>query len=140
MKIKKKRKKLLNKKIFTATISNLSSYYQIFIDNLYGSNAINLESIFHDEGINIGNFLDLNNNELTKNIYMILSSNLPNTIFSKDKLRDEKYINKLMEYISNNDDIKAYINNSVKKIIRNSENMLSCSQALQVNLDMHVSN
>ena len=119
-----KEKKLLNKKIFTATISNLSSYYQIFIDNLYGSNAINLESIFHDEGINIGNFLDLNN-ELTKNIYMILSSNLPNTIFSKDKLRDEKYINKLMEYISNNDDIKAYINNSVKKIIRNSENIVT---------------
>jgi len=63
------------------------------------------------------NFFDLND-ELTKNFYMILSSRRPNTLFSEGKLNDETYINKLIEYICNNDDIKTFINNCVKKIIR----------------------
>ena len=105
------------------TISNLSSYYQIFIDNLYGSDTIKLESIFSDEGFNIyGNFLDFND-ELTKNIYMLLSSRRPNTSLSEGKLNDENYINKLIEYICNNDDIKTYINDCVKKIIRITGNL-----------------
>ena len=115
--------KVLNKKMLKETTSNLSTYYQIFIDNLYGSDAIKIESIFSDEGFNIyENFFDLND-ELTKNFYMILSSRRPNTLFSEGKLNDETYINKLIEYICNNDDIKTYINNCVKKIIRITGNL-----------------
>ena len=112
-----KAKKAINKKILKETISNLSDYYQIFIDNLYGPDGIKLDSIFFKKGLDIfENFLDFNA-ELSKNIYKTLSYMKLNIPFSYGELNEDTYINKLIKYISNNEDIIKSFNECVKKQI-----------------------
>ena len=114
----KKEKKLITRKILKETISNLSPYYQIFIDNLYGPDVIKLDPIFKSEGIDIyENFLDFNA-ELSKYIYMTLSFMKLNIPFSYGELSAETYINRLIDYIGNNEDVKKEFNECVKKQIR----------------------
>ena len=114
----KKEKQIISRKILKETISNLSTYYQIFIDNLYGPDVIKLDPIFYSEGIDIyENFLDFNA-ELSKNIYMTLSFMKLNIPFSYGELSADTYINRLIDYIGNNEYIKKEFNECVKKQIR----------------------
>ena len=70
---KKKSKIILEKKILKETISHLSDYYQIFIDNLNGVGELRLESILELKGLKFfEKFLNFKN-ELKKNIYTSLS-------------------------------------------------------------------
>ena len=113
----KKERRMINKKILRETISNLSEYYQIFIDNLNGLDKIDLEPIFKSEGLDIyENFLDFNY-ELTQNIYMTLSYMKLNIPFSFGELNEANYLYKLINYIGNNEEIKKNFNDFVKKHI-----------------------
>ena len=47
----KKEQKIVKRKILKETISNLSEYYQIFIDNLNGIDGVKLDHIFKNERI-----------------------------------------------------------------------------------------
>ena len=113
----KKEKRAINKKILKETISNLSDYNQIFIDNLYGPDKIKLDSIVTAQGLDIyEHFLDFSA-ELSKNIYVTLSYVKLNIPFSYGELNEDSYINKLIEYISNNEGLKNSFNDCVKKQI-----------------------
>ena len=110
-------KKEVNKKILKETVSNLSEYYQIFIDNL---NA--------DENVSINNLLKMDecdmlkkclneDEELTKNIYQSLFYMKYNIKSSVGELNQDTYINKLINYIENNKFIRNLINEYIMKSI-----------------------
>ena len=120
----KKEQKIINKKILKETISNLSEYYQIFIDNLNGMEDIKIDPIFSCEGLEIfENFLNFRK-ELEKNIYRILSYMKLNIPFSYEELNEENYTQKLIEYICNkeNEDIRKSFNECIKRQIGQKDN------------------
>ena len=120
----KKEQKIINKKILKETISNLSEYYQIFIDNLNGMEDIKIDPIFRCEGLEIfENFLNFRK-ELEKNIYRILSYMKLNIPFSYEELNEENYTQKLIEYICNkeNEDIRKSFNECIKRQIGQKDN------------------
>ena len=106
------------------TISNLSEYYQIFIDNLNGMEDIKIDPIFSCEGLEIfEHFLNFRK-ELEKNIYRILSYMKLNIPFSYEELNEENYTQKLIEYICNkeNEDIRKSFNECIKRQIGQKDN------------------
>ena len=111
----KKRQNIVIKKILKETVSNLSEYYQIFIDNLNGVDNIRLDKIFNINELDI--FKDFINfkDELSKNIYITLSYIKLNIQFSFGELNEETYIEKLINFLDKNEYIKDSFNNCVKK-------------------------
>ena len=113
-----KEKKEINKKILKETISNLSGYYQTFIDNLNGDENLSLENILQMKGNEIfRKCLDLDK-ELIKNIYpslfyMKYTINYP----SIGKLNKNTYVNKFIHYIENNKSLREVINDCIIKEI-----------------------
>ena len=113
----KKEQRIVNRKMLKETISNLSQYYQIFIDNLNGKDNIKLDPIFNSEGLDIfKNFIDFKE-ELSKNIYETLTYMKLNIQFSFGELNEETYIGKLINYLDRNESIKESFNECVKNEI-----------------------
>ena len=68
-----KEKKEINKKILKEPISNLSGYYQIFIDNLKGDEKLTLDKILKMEGKKMfDECLDLDEELIKIYIYLFL--------------------------------------------------------------------
>ena len=110
-----KTKEIKNKKILKETISNLSGYNQIFIDNLNGN--LTLDNILKTQGKEIYNkCLDLNES-IIDNIYLSLSYMNYNINSSIGELYKENYVNKLIRYFENNEFLRNLINNCIMKQI-----------------------
>ena len=113
----RKERIMVNKKILKETISYLSEYYQVFIDNLNGLDNIQLDSIFKSEGLDIyENFLNFAD-ELKNNIYPTLSYMKLNIPFSFGEINEENYKDKLINYLSRDEDIKKKFNECLRKQI-----------------------
>ena len=91
-----------NKNILKETISHLSGYYQIFIDDLNGDKNFSLENLINKKGKelfkNCFDFKDI----FKDNIYLCLSYMKYNFSHSIGELNEEKYVNKLIEYFNHN--------------------------------------
>ena len=109
-----KEKKKIKRKILKETISNLSGYYQIFIDNLNGVDDLNFENLIKLKGIQLyEKCLDFDY-ALRRNIYTSLSYMKFNIPFNIGELNENTYVNKLISYISNDKELKDNINNCIK--------------------------
>ena len=110
-----KEKNEINKKILKETISHLSDYYQIFIDNLNGSEELSLDNILKMKGKELFiKCLDLDD-ELIYNIYETLSFMKYNINSSVGELNNETYINKIIHYLENNKSIRKLINDCIMR-------------------------
>ena len=111
----KKYQEILNKKCLKQTISNLSDYYQIFIDNLNGDIEPTLDTIIPLKGDEIfENFLKLDK-ELDNNIYSSLSYLKYNIYFPFGNINKINYKDNLIQLIKNDKDIRKKINHYINK-------------------------
>ena len=118
-------KKTINSKILKETLSNLSDYYQIFIDNLNGKED-SLKNIIEsdkDKDKLLDYCLDLDL-ELKQNIYNSLTYIKYEKI--SDKLNKDNYIDELITFIrhDNNKNIRKLINDCIKDKLLNKEKIL----------------
>ena len=104
----------LNKKLLTETLSNLSGFYQIFIDNLNGedNNKFN-ELIKAIKPIEMFNkFLNIDE-EFSQNILKCTSYMKYNINASYKELNKNNYIEKLLEYFSKHKRMRNLINETI---------------------------
>ena len=103
----------IRKKIINESLSHLSGYYQVFIDNLNG-----------DENLKIERIMNMNQNELFKalvNLDEELCSSIYNTIMYMNYniiapykgLNNDNYIYILIKFIQNNKRLKDLINKCI---------------------------
>ena len=105
----------INKKILKETISLLSDYYQIFIDNLNGDENLNIQDLMNSNSLELYEKclnLDL---ELRKNIYSSFSYIKYNISSSLGSLNKKTYVNKLINLIENDNKLRDQINECLKK-------------------------
>ena len=96
-------------KILNETLSNLSGYYQVFIDNLNGDENLKLENIINNE--NLLDKLNLNlDEEFSSTIFTAISYIKYNITYSYKDLNKDNYQKELFDFIKNNQKIKALIN------------------------------
>ena len=117
-------KEKYSKKLLKETISNCSNYYQIFIDNLYGNEKLNIETIIKIKNNEILDYyLDLNN-EFEKYIKLSLDNinyNISNSIKSFNK---ENYINNLINFILKDKKINDLIKDYMNKLLLDKKDIL----------------
>ena len=120
-----KTKKEINKKILKETISNLSGYYQIFIDNLNGDEKLTVDIILKMKGNGLfSKFLDLDE-ELSKNIFksiLYIKYNINSYIGNLNK---DNYIKTLLDYIKNNKKIRDLINECILRQITYEDDIMN---------------
>ena len=120
----KKHQNYINKKILNETISLLSEYYQIFIDNLNGDDNLTLDNILTLKGAQIyEKCLDFDY-ELNKNIYTSLSLMKYNIPSSLGNLNEKTYVNKLIDFIEKDKELREEINKCIKKQMNNEEDII----------------
>ena len=106
------------------TISLLSEYYQIFIDNLNGTHEIKFDEIIESEGTELlKKFFDFDL-ELNKNIFSTLSYMKYEIPCPKGDLKEDTYVQYLINYLSDNKDLREKINDCIKKQMNNEENII----------------
>ena len=105
-----KEQKEIREKILEETLSNLSGFYQIFIDNLNGDNKLEIDQFLHMKNRELfKNILNLDK-ELTSNIFLTMSY-IKYTITEPYKGLDQNnYSQKLIEFINKNERLRFLIN------------------------------
>ena len=111
----KNEKNEIRKKTLTETLTNLSGYYQIFIDNLNGENNYKMEQMILMDNINLFKTCINFDKELTANIFTSISY-LKYNIFAPYKgLNKDNYIKKLIEFISSHKRLRTLLNECLFK-------------------------
>ena len=108
-----KEKEQFDNKILKETLSNLSGFYQIFIDNLKGDPNLKLEKIINMKTEDLIKNVLNPDEELMGNIFKVISYMKYNIINSYKGLTKDNYVNKLVDYIERN----KYIRNLLNEII-----------------------
>ena len=103
----KKEKEKYKQKILKNTLSNLSGFYQIFIDNLIGDSKYKIKKILYLKITELFKTLINHDKELTKDINYIFSCIKYNII--------TPYYEKLIEFILNNKRLRDLINKIIIK-------------------------
>ena len=120
----KKQQQSINKKILKETISLLSEYYQIFIDNLNGDDVLNIDDLLNLKSFELyDKCLDLDF-ELRNNIYTTLSYIKYKISSSFGDLNKETYIKKLVLLLQNDNELRKEINECLKKQMSTEENII----------------
>ena len=106
-------KEEFNKKILTETLSNLSGYYQIFIDNLKGDPKLKIEKILLLQNKEL--FYDIvePDKQLMSNMLKILSYMKYNIVTAYKGISNNNYVEKLIEFISNTKRLRYLINETI---------------------------
>ena len=120
-----KEKKEINKKILKETISNLSGYYQIFIDNLNGDEQFKLDNLITLKGNEAFNKFISFDEELNKNIFKSIFYMNYNIISNIGGLNKDSYINRLIHYIEKNESLKKIINKYITGKITYEEDLIN---------------
>ena len=116
----------INKKILVETLSNLSDYYQIFIDNLNGKFNQEMNKILVMPKKELFRSLIDPDETISSNIYKCLSYMRFNIIAPYKGITQENYVEKLMDFISNNKRLHKLINNCIlEKGVNKNEDIIS---------------
>ena len=110
-------RKEINKKILKETISNLSEYYQIFIDNLNGDDELILKNIIKMTGKDLFNKYLLLKEELNKNIYQTIFFMNYKFYSYVEELNNDTYLYRLIHYLDKNVPLAEKINSCIMKNI-----------------------
>ena len=108
-----KEKEEFNQKILTETLSNLSGYYQIFIDNLSGDPKYKIDKILNMKRTELFTTLINPDKELTSNIFTSISYMQYNVVAPYKGLSRDNYVDKLIEFISNNRRLRDLMNQTI---------------------------
>ena len=108
-----KEKEEFNQKILKETLSNLSGFYQIFIDNLNGSSEYKIEKLLNMKRKQLFESLLNPDEELSRNIYTSISYMKYNIVSSYKGLTQDNYVDKLIEFISNNKRLRDLMNETL---------------------------
>ena len=121
----KKEQNLINKKKLEHTLSCLSDYYQIFIDNLNANENITVQRILNMRRDEL--YLKCLNvdRELLNNIYTSLNYINYDIISSIKDLNKDTYLNKFMYYIRHNAKIRKLINECIIRQISKQEDIIT---------------
>ena len=112
-------KKELQKKILNETLSNLSGYYQIFIDNLKGNNSIEIHKIIKmEKPIDIFKCSINVEQQLKDNIYNSMSYINYNIKSNYKGINKNNYCDKLMKFIPNQKNLICQMNECLIKQIQ----------------------
>ena len=113
-----------NKNILKETISHLSGYYQIFIDDLNGDANFSLENVIYTKGKDLFekcfDFKDI----FKDNIYPCLSYMKYNFSHSIGELNEETYVNKLIKYFEVNPKLVENINDIILRQMEKEEDLI----------------
>ena len=121
----KKEQNEIHKKILYHTLSNLSNYYQIFIDNLSGNSELSVENILKMKRDELFlKCLDIDR-ELLSSIYTSLSYINYDIISSIKTLNKSNYINKFMHFIRHNAKIRKLINECIIRQVKKEEDIIT---------------
>jgi len=121
---KKEEQNEINKKILKETISLLSGYYQIFIDNLNGDENISLDNIVNLKGTELfKKCLDFDN-ILMENIYNTIYYINYNILSSFRDLNKGNYIKKLITFLDNDKNLRDDINKCILNQINKEEHII----------------
>ena len=105
----------ISKKILEETLSNLSGFYQIFIDNLNGDQKLKIEKIIEMKKKELFENLVNVDEELCRNIYKSISYMKYNIITPYKGLNQENYVDELIQFIYKNRTLRNLINNCILK-------------------------
>ncbi len=115
----------INKKILNQTLSSLTDYYQIFIDNLNREEELSVDKILQMERDEI--YLKCLNidRELLTNVFTSLTFFNYNIISSVKDLKQNTYIKKFMHLIRFNPRLRKLINNCILRQISKQEDIIT---------------
>ena len=120
----KEKQEIINKKILKETISLLSEYYQIFIDNLNGDASINFLDLLNSNSLKLyEKCLDLDD-ELRYHTYTALTYIKYKISSSLGELNKDTYINNLINLIQNDNELRNEINECLKKKMSTEKNII----------------
>ena len=112
-----------DKKILKETISHLSGYYQIFIDDLNGKSNVTMEDMINLKGKELFEKCLNFESVLRENFYTCLSYMNYSFCNVLGKLNKE-YANKLVDYIDSDKELKKSLNNCILKEMEKEENII----------------
>ena len=120
-----KEKNEINKKILNQTLSSLTDYYQIFIDNLNREEELSVDKIIEMKRDEI--YLKCLNidRELLANVFSSLTFINYNIFSSVNELKQTTYIKKFMYLIRFNPRIRKLINNCIIRQISKEEDIIT---------------
>ena len=116
---------IINSKILKETISLSSEYYQIFIDNLNGSENLTLNDVLTKKESELYEKCIDFDKGLKKDLYRSLSYMKFNIPFSLGNLNELTYAKKLTDFISSDKKLMEVIKNCLKKQLNSEENIIS---------------
>ena len=120
-----KEKYEIKKKILKETISHLSGYYQIFIDDLNGKTNFSINNMINLNGKELFmKCLDVDE-ALRLNIYISLSYMKYNFSSKLGDLDEDTYVNKLIDYIEKDKDLRDNINKCIINQMDKEEDIIS---------------
>ena len=120
-----KEKKEIEKKMLKETISNLSDYYQIFIDNINGDEQLTLNNILKMKGNDIFKKCLFLEDELSKNIFTTIFYMKYNINFPFGGLNKETYIDRIIHFIDSNKSLRLIINDVIMRQLTVQDNIIS---------------
>ena len=102
-------------KILSETLSNLSGFYQIFIDNLNGNSELKIEKILNMKRTELFKTFINPDEELINNIFTTISYMQYNVVAPYKGLSRDNYVEELIQFISNNKRLRDLINETLFK-------------------------
>ena len=113
----------IKKKIIEESLSHLSGYYQIFIDNLNGNENLKIETIMNMKQNELFKALVNPDEELCNNIFTSISYMNYNIIAPYNGLNKDNYTQILIDFIYNNRKLRDLINECIfsKSLTKNED-------------------
>ena len=113
----------IRKKIIEESLSHLSGYYQIFIDNLNGNENLKIETIMNMNQNELFKALVNPDEELCNNIFTSISYMNYNIIAPYNGLNKDNYTQILIDFIYNNRRLRDLINECIfsKSLTKNED-------------------
>ena len=108
-----KDKEEFEQKILSETLSNLSGFYQIFIDNLSGESSYKIDKIINMKRTELFKTLINPDEELASNIYTSISYMQYNITAPYKGLSNETYVDKLMSFICKKKRLRDLMNKTI---------------------------
>ena len=115
----------IKKKLLEETLTNLSEYYQIFIDNLNGEDNFRIEKIIKMSIEDLFKLCINKDKDLTSNIYTSITYMKYNISEPYKGLNKDNYIKKLIEFLDKHERVRTLINECIFREIANKKDPIN---------------